>query len=73
MVDCAHRNFIQGSCREQTEFGKCLWFFEMHEIANLIDRVLSNPTDDMNLFSVKPDVKALCERFPFYSELLETL
>lgn len=46
---------------------------EMHEIANLIDRVLSNPTDDMNLFSVKPDVKALCERYPFYSELLERL
>lgn len=43
---------------------------EMHEIANLIDRVLSNPTDEMNLFSVKPDVKALCERFPFYRELL---
>ncbi len=46
---------------------------EMHEIANLIDRVLSNPTDDMNLFSVKPDVKALCERYPFYSDLLERL
>jgi len=46
---------------------------EMHEIANLIDRVLSNPTDDMNLFSVKPDVKALCERFPFYRELLERM
>ncbi|MDO8445836.1 MAG: serine hydroxymethyltransferase [Deltaproteobacteria bacterium] len=46
---------------------------EMHEIANLIDRVLSNPTDDMNLFSVKPDVKALCERFPFYKGLLERL
>ncbi|MBF8251187.1 MAG: Glycine hydroxymethyltransferase [Deltaproteobacteria bacterium] len=46
---------------------------EMHEITNLIDRVLSNPADDMNLFSVKPDVKALCERFPFYRELLERL
>lgn len=46
---------------------------EMHEIANLIDRVLSNPGDEMNLFSVKPDVKALCERFPFYSGLLERL
>lgn len=46
---------------------------EMHEIANLIDRVLSNPTDDMNLFSVKPDVKALCERFPFYVELLNRI
>jgi len=46
---------------------------EMHEIANLIDRVLSNPTDEMNLFSVKPDVKALCERFPFYRELLERM
>ena len=46
---------------------------EMHEIANLIDRVLSNPTDYMNLFSVKPDVKALCERFPFYRELLERM
>ena len=46
---------------------------EMHEIANLIDRVLSNPTDDMNLFSVKPDVKAICERFPFYRDLLERL
>lgn len=46
---------------------------EMHEIANLIDRVLSNPSDDMNLFSVKPDVKALCERFPFYRDLLERL
>lgn len=43
---------------------------EMHEIANLIDRVLSNPTDEMNLFSVKPDVKALCERFPFYRDML---
>ena len=46
---------------------------EMHEVATLIDRVLSNPTDEMNLFSVKPDVKALCERFPFYRELLERL
>jgi len=44
---------------------------EMHEIANLIDRVLSKPTDEMKLFSVKPDVKALCERFPFYKGLLE--
>lgn len=43
---------------------------EMHEIASLIDRVLSKPSDDMNLFSVKPDVKALCERFPFYKGLL---
>ncbi|MEK6725449.1 MAG: serine hydroxymethyltransferase [Deltaproteobacteria bacterium] len=46
---------------------------EMHEIANLIDRVLSNPADEMNLFSVKPDVKALCERFPFYRDLLGRL
>ncbi|MBM2839270.1 MAG: Glycine hydroxymethyltransferase [Deltaproteobacteria bacterium] len=46
---------------------------EMHEITNLIDRVLSNPADDMNLFSVKPDVKALCERFPFYRDLLERM
>lgn len=44
---------------------------EMHEIANLIDRVLSKPTDEENLFSVKPDVKALCDRFPFYRGLLE--
>ncbi len=44
---------------------------EMHEIANVIDRVLSNPMDEMNLFSVKPDVKALCDRFPFYRGLLE--
>lgn len=44
---------------------------EMHEIANLIDRVLSKPSDEENLFSVKPDVKALCERFPFYKGLLE--
>ena len=46
---------------------------EMHEIANLIDRVLSNPADEMNLFSVKPDVKALCERFPFYSGMMERM
>ncbi|MBI4745713.1 MAG: serine hydroxymethyltransferase [Deltaproteobacteria bacterium] len=46
---------------------------EMHEIANLIDRVLSNPADEMNLFSVKPDVKALCERFPFYKGMLERM
>jgi glycine hydroxymethyltransferase len=44
---------------------------EMHEIAALIDRALSNPSDEMNLFSVKPDVKALCERFPFYRGMLE--
>lgn len=46
---------------------------EMHEIANLIDRVLGDPANEENLFLVKPDVKALCERFPFYRELLERL
>jgi len=39
---------------------------EMEEIAEMIDQVLSNPTDATIMDRVKERVKALCERFPIY-------
>jgi glycine hydroxymethyltransferase len=38
----------------------------MHQIAALIDRVLSAPDDAASVEAVKADVKALADRFPLY-------
>ncbi len=39
----------------------------MHQIASLIDRVLSAPEDVASIHAVKADVKALADRFPLYT------
>ena len=39
----------------------------MHQIAALIDRVLSAPEDAVSIEAVKADVKALADRFPLYT------
>lgn len=39
---------------------------EMREIANFIDKVLSDSENEDNLASVKKEVLTLCEKFPFY-------
>ena len=39
---------------------------EMKVIAGLIDRAIENRTDEAKLIAIKGEVKALCERFPFY-------
>jgi glycine hydroxymethyltransferase len=38
----------------------------MVEIANLIDKVLSDPESEANLADVKQQVNKICEKFPFY-------
>ncbi|MGD0590355.1 MAG: serine hydroxymethyltransferase [Bacteroidota bacterium] len=43
---------------------------EMEIIAGLIDRVLSNRTDEKVLKQVSEDVKTLCAKFPLYPELI---
>ncbi|MEM3399793.1 MAG: serine hydroxymethyltransferase [Candidatus Micrarchaeia archaeon] len=42
---------------------------EMHEIATMISRVLSNPTDESIIKSVREEVLELCAQFPLYPEL----
>jgi len=42
---------------------------EMDTIAEFIDRVLTNPSDEKTLQLVREDVKVLCNRFPLYPEL----
>lgn len=42
---------------------------EMELIAELIDRVLKSPANDTVQRAVKKDVRALCERFPFYAPI----
>jgi glycine hydroxymethyltransferase len=39
----------------------------MHQIAALIDRVLSAPEDAASIAAVKADVKALADNFPLYA------
>ena len=41
----------------------------MIEIADLINRTLENPEDEMHLDSVRRQVLALCKRFPLYPPL----
>ncbi len=43
---------------------------EMKVIAGMIDRVLSNRTDEELLAKVKQEVRELCESFPFYRHRL---
>ena len=38
----------------------------MVEIANLIDKVLSDPENEANLADIKQQVNKICEKFPFY-------
>lgn len=40
---------------------------DMKQIATLIDKALSNPEDQTNLAQVKESVKAICDRYPFYT------
>ncbi len=42
---------------------------EMEQIAELIDRVIQNRTNETILEIVKSEVASLCERFPLYPEL----
>lgn len=42
---------------------------EMIEIANLILKVLKDPENENNLNNVKSRVKALCKKFPVYTDL----
>jgi glycine hydroxymethyltransferase len=44
---------------------------EMGLIARLIDRVLINPGNEVLYSETKEEVKALCERFPFYSRIYD--
>ncbi|HHD10914.1 MAG TPA: serine hydroxymethyltransferase [Deltaproteobacteria bacterium] len=43
---------------------------EMRIIADFIDRVLKDPTNEELLCRVKEEVRRLCERFPFYKDRL---
>lgn len=43
---------------------------EMEAIAEFIDRVLNNRTDEKTIKQVNSEVKELCGRFPLYPELL---
>ena len=43
---------------------------EMEIIAELIDRVLNNRTDNKLLKQVSEEVKTFCEGFPLYPELI---
>jgi glycine/serine hydroxymethyltransferase len=38
----------------------------MDEIAGMIDRVVSNPTDEKTIAAVRDEVKQLTSRFPLY-------
>ena len=42
---------------------------DMDIIAELINRVISDPENEQNLINVKNDVKDFCSKFPLYSEL----
>ncbi|HOV98413.1 MAG TPA: serine hydroxymethyltransferase [Bacteroidota bacterium] len=42
---------------------------EMNQIAELIDRVIQNRTNETIIEKVKSEVASLCERFPLYPEL----
>jgi glycine hydroxymethyltransferase len=42
---------------------------EMKNIADLIDRAITNFEDDSKLITIKAEVKSLCSGFPLYSEL----
>ncbi|MBI3753177.1 MAG: serine hydroxymethyltransferase [Deltaproteobacteria bacterium] len=44
---------------------------EMKIIANLIDEAIKNRNDEVKLSSIKADVRALCEKFPFYKNRLQ--
>jgi glycine hydroxymethyltransferase len=46
---------------------------EMDTIAGLIDRVLSAPDQETTLNEVHAEVRALCQRFPLYPELVGSL
>ena len=39
---------------------------EMAEVAELIDRAISNPSDEQKLRDVREDVRSLCGKFPLY-------
>ncbi len=43
---------------------------EMKKVAELIDRVLSNLTDEKTIKSVRAEVEALCKEFPIYRDRL---
>jgi glycine/serine hydroxymethyltransferase len=38
----------------------------MDQIAALMTRVLSDPTDEAELLAVREDVRTLCSKFPVY-------
>ena len=42
---------------------------EMDVIAEMIDRVVSNPTDEKLIANVREEVKSLTSRFPLYAEM----
>ena len=44
---------------------------EMEEIAALIDRTLTSPTEETSLGAVRKEVETLTKKFPLYPELLE--
>jgi glycine hydroxymethyltransferase len=41
---------------------------EMHQIAELITRVINNLKNEDEIAKVKQDVMNLCEKFPLYKE-----
>ncbi|MBI5587565.1 MAG: serine hydroxymethyltransferase [Deltaproteobacteria bacterium] len=44
---------------------------EMKTIAGFIDRALKNRADEAALAAIKNEVRALCEKFPFYKDLVK--
>ena len=46
---------------------------QMREIASLVDKVLSNSTDEKTLKAVKGEVKKLVNKFPLYKNLIRRL
>jgi glycine hydroxymethyltransferase len=46
---------------------------EMDVIAEMIDRVVSNPTDEKLISKVREEVKRLTNRFPLYSEMTNAI
>ena len=46
---------------------------QMREIARLIDKVLTDPSNEKNLKGVASDVKKLVNKFPLYKNLIKRL
>ena len=46
---------------------------EMRKVARLIDRVISDPQNEVNINAVRADVKSLTKKFPLYKNLVKRM